>query len=714
MAGYILKVLLEGTRPPVWRRVIVPEKITFADLHEIIGAVFGWEDEHLHDFVTPSRRVSIGSDQEGDYDYDEQSLLVDRFWDACKWVRYTYDFGDNWQHKVIYEKTDEDYHSRTPLLMKAKGDTYCEDSGGVMSAGSEDRIPLDHERTNRRLMRMIFPERTGEELHIPESPTEMMKRFASLLSEEWDRIQKGAEQEEVSLIGRKAEKWKKNAEEWQSVTLIIEPGKKTNEELLMDLSPKEAGDYCKYLQIMPVDPNDEKDMVHQIAQTFKSHPEYLLYVFLEDEYQEFLRWSSQPCGEFRRENKFEDMPVKAIALGLMDVSFTKMDNRCVVTVSFASDLTEILKPLKNVRPIFQWIKRYSDRLRNFILVYGMIEMDALYDMFCSIYSETIAREDFLRFVYWHARFNNKIQTMYTPDYENYAAAVPINGDKVLKDQIEYAEELDYRIWTRSELKRKADDIMEEHRAFQYLFEGLFYGARLPEPVVNQIMNDIAASIQNGRTITEIFEGCILSVCSQIDLETTCSLWENLASAMLEMELPMLKGRSREEYAAHKKISPWQLQMISSPEEKKNTKDRHIWEFPPEIQEKLYVVRNCNRPGLDDIWEYEEKESTSSEEFLFLLADTCMIFNEQQRADALIRRLKKSSPRGKKAAEFLMTDLDAEDEKLYQELENLFQFGGYTDERTVVQKPYVRKNAKIGRNDPCPCGSGKKYKRCCGR
>ena len=25
-----------------------------------------------------------------------------------------------------------------------------------------------------------------------------------------------------------------------------------------------------------------------------------------------------------------------------------------------------------------------------------------------------------------------------------------------------------------------------------------------------------------------------------------------------------------------------------------------------------------------------------------------------------------------------------------------------------------KVAKIGRNDPCPCGSGKKYKRCCGR
>jgi uncharacterized protein len=29
------------------------------------------------------------------------------------------------------------------------------------------------------------------------------------------------------------------------------------------------------------------------------------------------------------------------------------------------------------------------------------------------------------------------------------------------------------------------------------------------------------------------------------------------------------------------------------------------------------------------------------------------------------------------------------------------------------QPYQRQAAKVGRNDPCPCGSGKKYKKCCG-
>ena len=31
---------------------------------------------------------------------------------------------------------------------------------------------------------------------------------------------------------------------------------------------------------------------------------------------------------------------------------------------------------------------------------------------------------------------------------------------------------------------------------------------------------------------------------------------------------------------------------------------------------------------------------------------------------------------------------------------------------VIDQPYVRETPKVGRNDPCPCGSGKKYKKCC--
>ena len=40
--------------------------------------------------------------------------------------------------------------------------------------------------------------------------------------------------------------------------------------------------------------------------------------------------------------------------------------------------------------------------------------------------------------------------------------------------------------------------------------------------------------------------------------------------------------------------------------------------------------------------------------------------------------------------------------------------GDDDDDDEPQKPYVRETPKVGRNDPCTCGSGKKYKACCGR
>ena len=38
---------------------------------------------------------------------------------------------------------------------------------------------------------------------------------------------------------------------------------------------------------------------------------------------------------------------------------------------------------------------------------------------------------------------------------------------------------------------------------------------------------------------------------------------------------------------------------------------------------------------------------------------------------------------------------------------------YLDGEMVKPKPVVREEPKVGRNAPCPCGSGRKFKRCCG-
>ncbi|MCR5292011.1 MAG: preprotein translocase subunit SecA [Eubacterium sp.] len=49
-----------------------------------------------------------------------------------------------------------------------------------------------------------------------------------------------------------------------------------------------------------------------------------------------------------------------------------------------------------------------------------------------------------------------------------------------------------------------------------------------------------------------------------------------------------------------------------------------------------------------------------------------------------------------------------------EREQVAKVTGTNKDTTSKKEPVKRKEAKVGRNDPCPCGSGKKYKNCCGR
>lgn len=57
---------------------------------------------------------------------------------------------------------------------------------------------------------------------------------------------------------------------------------------------------------------------------------------------------------------------------------------------------------------------------------------------------------------------------------------------------------------------------------------------------------------------------------------------------------------------------------------------------------------------------------------------------------------------------------------FNDIDNVLEELGYDDETNYdfnnswdELKP-IAKSTKVGRNDPCPCGSGKKYKKCCGK
>jgi len=57
---------------------------------------------------------------------------------------------------------------------------------------------------------------------------------------------------------------------------------------------------------------------------------------------------------------------------------------------------------------------------------------------------------------------------------------------------------------------------------------------------------------------------------------------------------------------------------------------------------------------------------------------------------------------------------AEQSMDFNKSENSSLFKQSDNKKKNNSSPYIRSEKKVGRNDPCPCGSGKKYKHCCGK
>jgi hypothetical protein len=138
---YQFKITLKGIKPPIWRRIRVPETYTFWDFHVAIQDAMGWLDMHLHDFDIFSpragRRLIIGIPDE-DFEIDRKTLagwkhkISDYFSMDNKKSEYVYDFGDDWCHSVNLEKIlPREAGVNYPVCTAGKRSCPPEDCGGV-------------------------------------------------------------------------------------------------------------------------------------------------------------------------------------------------------------------------------------------------------------------------------------------------------------------------------------------------------------------------------------------------------------------------------------------------------------------------------------------------------------------------------------------------------------------------------------------------------
>ena len=121
--------MLRGVSPLIWRRLLVPDTTTIADLHAVLQTAFGWADEHLHRFVIHGREYGISyPGGVGFRDNPRRVSLAGFGLRVGERFVYDYDFIDGWRHDIRVEQ----------LVPPEPGRSYPVCTGGRRAGPPED------------------------------------------------------------------------------------------------------------------------------------------------------------------------------------------------------------------------------------------------------------------------------------------------------------------------------------------------------------------------------------------------------------------------------------------------------------------------------------------------------------------------------------------------------------------------------------------------
>ncbi|MGH7970858.1 MAG: plasmid pRiA4b ORF-3 family protein [Limisphaerales bacterium] len=136
---YELQIVLDGSKPPLWRQLLVPGDATLGWLHAVIQVAMGWTNSHMHHFLTrEARYCDLRHNEEGNLgptpDRDEREAQLWRVFprDRTQLV-YEYDFGDSWRHTITRKKNYlmELSEARVPVCLGGARACPPEDCGGI-------------------------------------------------------------------------------------------------------------------------------------------------------------------------------------------------------------------------------------------------------------------------------------------------------------------------------------------------------------------------------------------------------------------------------------------------------------------------------------------------------------------------------------------------------------------------------------------------------
>lgn len=524
-------------------------------------------------------------------------------------------------------------------------------------------------------------------------------------------------------------------------------------EVLSAHDKRTLADFLKYLCIDISGSNKHSSLVENLAESICCHPLWLLPVFSESAIKRFLKLAKQPDREviFIDEENLDDY-MNLTMWGLLSIQVVDCDGVLQIGLSVPKEIEENVLPLycqlydeglkgseiatyldpeRIYKPhsLYQYYQEIDEKINGIVIMYGGIKLDTMYRMTGDILEIPWEKEEFYRFVYlfetFHRIFSSGI------DQRTKERYIGINEDVL----VDIFNDEDQRV-TRYYSYQSYEEINQEYDKGSDLWVLIYeileqWDIEFEE--LTMMIHQYRIWAFSGFSLTCILEELDEEFSLDQAMDAAC-LWRELIKIYLQCPCYLLKGYSR--LQAEQEFGTDRFEGVF--EERSCTKiaKARIYVLPIELQKQLADMVVLAEQGSCQAVMEQEKEI--DKKYLGNPAVTAVLVmnlvdayvqmppTEQGQWEEIIKQRIKlwcKEIRETEARELMedwcekrgihVNTKIAKNRKRNPDFAREDTYPYFDEDFEPILKPVVKPD-KIYPNDPCPCGSGKKYKKCCGR
>lgn len=522
-------------------------------------------------------------------------------------------------------------------------------------------------------------------------------------------------------------------------------------EVLSAHNKRTLADFSKYLCVDIPGSNKHGSLVENLAESICRHPLWPLPVFSESAIKRFLKLAKQPDGEviFIDEENLDDY-MNLTMWGFLSIQVVDCDGVLQIGLSVPKEIEENVLPLYcqlyneglkgseiatyldperiyKTHSLYQYYQEIDEKINEIVIMYGGIKLDTMYRMTGDILGIPWEKEDFYRFVYLFEIYHQILSSGI--DQRTKERYVGINED-VLVDILNDEDQRVTRYYSYQNFEEIDQKYNKENDLWISVYEILDqWDVAIEELAV--IVNQCRIWASCNCSITYILEELEEEFSLDQVMDAAC-LWRELVKIYLLCPCYFLKGYSRlqaeQEFGVDRFKGVFDLRSCT------RIAKARIYILPVELQKQLAdMVVFAEQGSCQAVMEQEiDKKYLGNPAVTAVLvmnlvdAYVQMPPTEQGQWEEIIKQriklwckeIRETEARElmedwcEKRGIYVNTKI-GKNRKRNSDFAREDTYPYFDEDFGPILKPVVKPD-KIYPNDPCPCGSGKKYKKCCGR